>query len=142
MIVADTGAIVALIDRDDELHKRLRRLFESDAEAWLLPWAILPEVDYLVSKFLGPAAEHPFLYDLAHGLYRIEWGTESDLRRAHELAKRYKDLSLGLVDAVVMAVAERTKAEAIATTDERDFGAVEIRGRPRLLPRDLHSEET
>ena len=41
----------------------------------------------------------------------------------------YRDLSLGLVDAVVVAVAERKKAAAIATMDERNFGAVEIRER-------------
>ena len=137
MIVADTGAIVALIDRDDDLHQSFRSVFDADPEAWILPWAILPEVDYLLSKYVGRASEEAFVYDVAHGLYRIEWGTESDLRRAHELTKKYRDLSLGLVDAVVMAVAERTKATAIATTDERDFGAVEIRGEPQILPRDL-----
>jgi hypothetical protein len=36
-----------------------------------------------------------------------------------------------------MAVAERRKVEAIATLDLRHFGAVALRGRPRLLPRDL-----
>jgi predicted nucleic acid-binding protein len=137
LIVADTGAIVALIDADDDLHETFRGVFDSDRDAWLLPWAILPEVDYLLSKYVGSAAEEAFVYDIAQGLYRIEWGNEADLRRAHELARRYRDLSLGLVDAVVMAVAERKNAEAIATTDERDFGAVEIRGEPKILPRDL-----
>jgi hypothetical protein len=137
VIVADTGAIVALIDGDDDLHETFRGIFDSDPDAWILPWAVLPEVDYLLSKYVGSAAEEAFVYDIAHGLYRIEWGAESDLRRAHELVKRYRDLPLELVDAVVMAVAERTKADAIATTDERDFGAVEIRGDPQLLPRDL-----
>ena len=45
MIVADTSAIVALIDADDQHHRVLRRLFEADRTEWLLPWAILPEVD-------------------------------------------------------------------------------------------------
>ena len=38
---------------------------------------------------------------------------------------------------VVMAVAERTKAQAIATLDERHFGAVVLRGAPRLRSREL-----
>jgi hypothetical protein len=38
---------------------------------------------------------------------------------------------------VVIAVAERLGAEAIATLDLRHFAAVEIQGSPRLLPRDL-----
>ncbi len=37
----------------------------------------------------------------------------------------------------VMAVAERLRASAIATLDLRHFGVVTLRGRPRLLPRDL-----
>jgi hypothetical protein len=41
------------------------------------------------------------------------------------------------VDGVVMGVAERLGADAIATLDLRHFGAVEIRGRPALVPRDL-----
>jgi hypothetical protein len=36
-----------------------------------------------------------------------------------------------------MAVAERLQAGSIATLDLRHFGAVKIRGGPRLIPRDL-----
>jgi hypothetical protein len=42
-----------------------------------------------------------------------------------------------LVDAVVIATAERLRADAIATLDLRHFGAIKIAGSPRLLPRDL-----
>ena len=36
-----------------------------------------------------------------------------------------------------MAVAERLEATAIATLDVRDFGAVKLKGEPKLYPRDL-----
>jgi hypothetical protein len=49
---------------------------------------------------------------------------------------RYRSLRPGLVDAIVIATAERLKADAIATLDLRHFGAVSIKGSPRLLPRD------
>ena len=136
MIVADTGAIVALIDADDDQHHTFRKLFEDDPEEWVLPWAILPEVDYLVMSHVGARAELAFLEDLAGGTYVIEGGQERDVERAHELCMRHRDLKLGLVDSSVIAVAERLKARAIATLDVRYFGAVAIRGRPKLLPRD------
>ena len=117
MIVADTGAIIALVDADDRHHSALLELYEKDPDAWILPWAILPEVDYLVGKFIGIQAQEAFLSDLSQGLYRVEWGEPIDLRRANELALRYRDLKLGLVDAVVMAVTERTKADTIATVE-------------------------
>ena len=137
MIVADTGAIVALIDADDRHHRTLRALFEGDPDAWVLPWAVLPEVDYLVGTHVGARAEEAFLADLADGVFRVEWGEDADLERASLIARRYRSLRLGLVDSVVIAVAERLHAEAIATLDVRHFGAVGIRTRPRLLPRDL-----
>jgi uncharacterized protein len=137
VIVADTGAIVALVDADDRHHVRLRRLFESDPDAWVLPWAILPEVDYLLGTHVGVRAEERFTADLASGAWAIEWGDPVDLVRAEEIARRHRGLRLGLVDSVVMAVAERRKAQAIATLDLRHFGAVALRYRPRLYPRDL-----
>lgn len=72
--------------------------------------------------------------DLAAGAFRVEWGAPADLERAAELDRRYAKLRLGVVDAVVMAVAERLGADAIATLDRRHFGAVTLRGSPRLVP--------
>ena len=137
MIVADTGAVYALIDARERHHAALRRLFEKDPEAWVLPWAILPEVDYLVGKHLGARVEEEFQNDLAEGLFGVAWGDEADLAEARKIARRHRALRLGLVDAVVMAMAERLKAEAIATLDVRDFGAVALKGSPKLYPRDL-----
>ena len=103
---------------------------------WVLPWAILPEVDYLVGAELGPQAQEAFLADLADGAFSVEFGRDADITRAHAIGRRYRALKLGLVDAVVIAIAERLRAEAIATLDLRHFGAVKIAGSPRLLPRD------
>lgn len=137
MIVADTGAVLALIDADDRHHASLVHLFDADPDAWVLPWAILPEVDYLLRSHVSPAAAGMFLEDLAEARWQVEWGEPEDLARAWELDEAYGGLRLGLVDGVVMALAERLRAGAIATLDVRDFGAVEIAGNPELLPRDL-----
>jgi len=136
MIVADTGPMLALLDRSDRHHEAMREIYEGDPDAWLLPWAILPEIDYLVSAELGAKAQAAWLADLSSGAFLVEWGRDDDLRAAERINRRYKSLGLGLVDAVVIAVAERVKAEAIATLDLRHFGAVSIKGHPKLLPRD------
>jgi predicted nucleic acid-binding protein len=137
VIVADTGAVIALIDADDKHHRALAALFEKDPDAWVLPWAILPEVDYLVGAHVSAKAQEAFLADLAGDVFRVEWGSEEDLAAADRLNRKHRALLLGLVDAVVIAVAERLAADAIATLDVRHFGAFPIRGNPRLLPRDL-----
>jgi uncharacterized protein len=141
MIVADTSALSALIDSDDRHHASVRSLYEKSAEEWLLPWAVFPAVDYLVGAHVGPRAQEAFVAEIVDGSLRIEWGEPSDLARAADLCRTYRSMRLGLVDGVVdgvvVALAERLRARAIATLDMRHFGAIAIRGRPRLLPRDV-----
>ena len=137
MIVADTGAVVALIDRSDRHHRALRALYERDPAAWLLPWAILPEVDDLVGAYVSAKAREMFLADLADGAFTVAWGDDADVDQAYRLATRYRKLRMGLVDAIVMVTAARVKARAIATLDLRHFGAVSLPGNPQLVPRDL-----
>jgi predicted nucleic acid-binding protein len=136
MVVADTGAVLALLDRSDRHHAELRRLYERDRDAWIVPWAVLPEADYLIASELGDRAAQIWFEDLVNGSFAVQWSTDANLRAAHTLARRYASLQLGLVDAVVMAIAERLTAD-IATLDLRDFGAVRLKHSPRLLPRDL-----
>jgi uncharacterized protein len=137
VIVADTGAILALLDADDRHHDRLRELFRQRPLRWLLPWAVLPEVDYIAREHLSERVARAFLSDVAAGAFVVEWGNHGDLERAREIDARHSAMRLGLVDAVVIAIAERRKAEAIATLDLRHFAAVRIRGEPKLYPRDL-----
>jgi hypothetical protein len=136
VIVADTGAVVALIDADDRHHEAMRGIFEADPARWVIPWATLPEIDYLLATHVGTKAQDAFLADLADGAFTVEWGRPEDLERARAVHSKYRASRLGLVDGVVIAVAERLRASAIATLDVRHFGAVVIRGRPKLLPRD------
>ena len=71
-------------------------------------------------------------------LYHVEWGCDDDLDSAVRLTQHYAALALGLVDAVVIAIAARHRASAIALElDVRHFGAVKIAGAPQLWPRDL-----
>ena len=142
MIVADTSAIIALIDADDTHHETIVGLYDDDPTSWVLPWAILPEVDYMLSTHVGPRAAEAFLADLAGGSFTVEWGQYGDMSRARELGERYRALRLGLVDAVVAIIAERLHASAIATLDLRDFAPLKLQGKPRLIPRDAGDYRT
>jgi predicted nucleic acid-binding protein len=90
LIVADTGAILALLDAKDRHHATLRALYEEKGQTWVLPWAILPEVDYLALSHLGPKVEQAFLDDLADGQF-VDFGEERDLDRPR-LCSQYKSL--------------------------------------------------
>ncbi len=110
MIVADTGAILALLDKGDRHHRVMRAVYEDRPDRWVLPWAILPEVDYLVSSELGARAQETFLADLSDGAFAVEYGGHEDIARAGAITRKHRGLRMGLVDAVVIAVAERVMA--------------------------------
>lgn len=135
MILADTSAMLALMDADDRHHEAMMRWYEADPDRWVLPWAVLPELDYMLLR-IDARAQLAFIRDVAEARYTIEWSEPRDLLRAKELCEKYRTLRLGLVDATIMAIAERRKADAIATLDLRHFGTVKLAVSPLLLPRD------
>jgi len=96
---------------------------------------VITEVTYLVSTRLGTDAEIRFLGDLAGGGLIAEPVAPADWLRIAELVGRYRDLTLGTVDASVIAAAERLSVTTIATLDRRHFTVVQPRtGSLHLLP--------
>jgi len=67
-----------------------------------------------------------FVDDLARGAFTYAAPTRDQLVRAMSIDKRYSDLSLGLVDASIVALAETLGIRRIATRDVRDFAAVQL----------------
>jgi uncharacterized protein len=49
---------------------------------------------------------------------------DQDIRRMAKLVETYRDLPLGIVDAGVIAIAERLRLTEIATLDHRHFTVV------------------
>ncbi len=119
MIIADTGGLLALLDKPSDDHAAVHKFFKSSQTPWIVPWAVLPELDYMARKLIGTQSAIKFLKDAKNGVFVIDSNVESDLPQALELLNR--NPSLGLVDAVVMAQAERYRAATIVTTDVRDF---------------------
>ena len=64
--------------------------------------------------------------------HEIAFATQGLMRRAVELDTKYADLNLGLVDACVMAIAERHELP-IFTFDFADFRATESASGPWRL---------
>lgn len=133
-LLCDTGILYALADRDDAWHARAVAFFESERQVLLAPVTVLPEVAYLLRTRLGPAAERAFAESLAEGELAVENLLPGDLSRCAELLSQQP--FLGLVDASIVALAERLKLDSVVTTDRRDFSRVRPRhvDTLRLLP--------
>jgi predicted nucleic acid-binding protein len=93
----------------------------------LVPEVVLSEVAYLVGARVGAAAETKLAAALRERELQAVATVPDDWRRVAELVDRYLDLPLGLVDATVVAIAERLSVSRLATLDRRHFSVV----RPR-----------
>lgn len=126
-VIADTGALYALVDASDAWHARVVAWWRGEARAVVVPVTVLPEICYLLQTRIGAAAEIAFIRAVADGEFIIEALEPEDFTRIAALMDKYADLPLGFVDASVIAIAERLVTRDILTTDRRHFSVV----RPR-----------
>lgn len=125
-ILADTSGLLVLLDANHALHQEVRSFAER--EVLLIPSTVLPEVDYMVVKYLGDATARVFLEDVAEGAYDYLQVELADIIRAHEIVSNYRDSYIGLVDATIVALAERYRIRRVLTLDRRHFAAFRPKG--------------
>jgi predicted nucleic acid-binding protein len=135
-VLVDTGIIYALADRSDSWHVRARTFVQNFKGKLIVPATVIPEACYLLQTHLSPQAETAFINNIVNRALRLEQVDEEDLGRAVDIMNTYSELSIGLVDASVVAVAERLKITAVMTTDRRHFSIVKPKHCPAftLLP--------
>ena len=97
---------------------------------------VIAEAAYFIGARIGAEAEVRFLGDLASGNFIVEPVQAGDWLRITELVYRYRDVSLGTVDASVATTAERLGISTIITLDRRHFSIIRPAHTPvfELLP--------
>jgi predicted nucleic acid-binding protein len=121
-LLLDTGVIYALADRDDRWHARCVEYLKRTREMLLVPVTVIPEAGYLIHDRLGADAERRFVRSIVDRELTVESLRDADWKRIGELLDDYE--RIGVVDASVVAIAERLKLDTIATTDRGDFSTV------------------
>jgi predicted nucleic acid-binding protein len=103
-VIADTSGIIAFLDRDDQYHSLAVDIVRN--YQIIIPITVLPEVDYLVTKYLGERVARTFLEDLKEGYFNYINIELEQIDKITKLRKRYQDLPLGFVDASLVILAE------------------------------------
>ena len=123
LLLVDTGVLYALADRRDAWHRPVVNYLKASPRRLLAPVTILPEAAYLLRERIGADAELALTRSVRSGELAVESLQTSDWTRTESLMSKYG--FLGLVDASIIAVAERLKLRTLATTDRRHFAAVQ-----------------
>jgi predicted nucleic acid-binding protein len=132
LITLDTSGILALLDRKDPQHQSAASALNEDPGPYLVPCETLGEVGYFLEHQGGQSGLDAFLDDLESGHFTFDCGSDR-VSRVRQLAARYSDLPLGLVDSAVIACAEANGGRVLAL-DWRHFGVVAREGTITVVP--------
>jgi predicted nucleic acid-binding protein len=129
--LADTGALLAYLDRKDKWHTRCREAFEQGLLFPLLTsTAVLTELFHLAR---GRKQQLELVWELARsGALRIVPMTDADMPPLEALMLRYRDRPMDLADATLVRIAERESILTVFTTDNDDFETYRAFGRRRF----------
>ena len=127
IVVADTSALFAAFDADQDEHEQALTVMEH--ESLIISPLVLTELDHLTRRDLGFTAAmsitDALLARAIEGRYRLAELKHVDLSTAHSVRAKYEGLQLDLADAVGVVLADRYKTDRIFTLDQRDFRAIE-----------------
>jgi uncharacterized protein len=123
-LLLDAGALYAQADRADPQHTALAEILQAEREPLITSAITVAEADYLILTRLGVDVELAFLDDLAGGTFQVECLIRSELGIARTLARRYRNLAIGLADASLVVLAQRFQTRRLLTFDERAFRSV------------------
>ena len=126
----DTGAMLALLDRDDRWHVACVEAFKTLRFPLATSGAVLAEFFHL----LGPNPR-----DLANAWAFLRSGAvtvlpvaDTDLPRIERLMVQYADRPMDFADATLVYLAERDALTTVFTIDRNDFETYRIDGRRRF----------
>jgi uncharacterized protein len=118
-ILLDTSAVLAAADQADLNHATAVAWFRRADEPLLLGALTLAELDVLLQRELGLAATLALVRSITGGGIRLIAPTDADLARAAEHLEASAEHHPRLVDAVLVATAERLGVRRVATFDRR-----------------------
>ena len=126
----DTGALLALLDRDDAWHERCSEAFRNLRYPLATTSAVLAELFHLLGS--NPRDVASAWHFIRSGAVTVLPITDDDVPRLEQLMAKYADRPMDLADATLVRLAERESLSTIFTIDHNDFETYRIKGKSRF----------
>lgn len=120
-MIADTSGLLALFNRAEPAHDRVRAAVEATEELLVVSPFVVAELDYLVASRLGVDAELTVLAELAGGAYELAALDATELAECAGVVRRYRDQQIGVTDSSIVVLARRYDTRTVLTLDRRHF---------------------
>lgn len=134
-IIADTGPIVAALDRREPSHVWAAQNFKMLPKPFLTCEAVITEACYLMRP--SKNGEKDVLYLLDQGVLTIGFSLTEEVGSIMNLMQKYADVPMSLADACIVRMTELLDGAAVMTFDS-DF---RIYRRRRNRPIELITSE-
>lgn len=131
--IADTGFLVAFLNRRDQHHDWAVALAGEVVEPLLTCEAVLSEATFHV-KSAGLVLEL-----VEQGLVTLAFDAKKNLKELRKLATRYADRQPDFADLCLVRMSELNPKHSVITVDTKDFSVFRRNGRetiPLLAPAD------
>ena len=128
--LADTGALLAYLDRSDSWHEPCREALSTLRLPLVTTTAVLTELFHLVGD---DRREKRVAWEFVRsGALTAAPHSDRDLPDLEALMQRYHDRPMDLADATLVHVARRESLSTVFTIDHDDFETYRIVGRKRF----------
>lgn len=121
MLLVDSNVWLDAADVDCPTYNACASLLRDRQRELVTPAVVVGEAARLIRFKLGATAESAYVQLITAGSIKIIDLTTEDWTRVRDLVKTYVDRPLGLVDAAIVAVAERMEITELASMNGRDF---------------------
>ena len=126
--IADTGAMLALLDADDKWHSQCSAAFEALHKPLGTTVAVLTELFHLARR---SRTEAQTVWRLVRSdAVCVLPIVDEDLLALDTLMTKYADRPMDFADATLVHLAERESTNVIFTIDHNDFETYRVHGRP------------
>ncbi len=133
-IIADTGILVALLDKRDQHHQWANVIAKRYKAPFYTCEAVIAEAAHLLYGKVGAQGVTRLVDFLESELVKIDFRVENHTSRIITLLQRYENVPMDYADAciVVMAEQEKYRDHTILTVDDTDFRVYRRNGREAL----------
>lgn len=123
MILIDTGAVYALVDKNDLNHLKAKNFYEKviDKESLCICLPVLTEAWLLIDARLGTYFANKVWKAVIDGVFDILQVDIEDMNLAFEIERKYEKAGFGFVDSLCFALCERYKIKKVFTFDKKHF---------------------
>ena len=136
MVIVDTSALLAYFDSSEDRHVDVAAVLDRADPPFVVSPYVVAELDYLLLKRKGQAAERATLREIANEGWRLAAFPPDLFTKALELIESMPDQAIGIADASLIVLAEANRTRTIVTLDRRHFSVLRFsdRSAPELLP--------